>query len=56
MQAKPWKNPVKGIPPKPSTMNTEGDFEVFTDLMKKIVHKPVKAPKASSASRVPDVS
>jgi hypothetical protein len=34
-----WVDPAKQ-PPKPETMNTPGDFKVFTDLMKKIVQKP----------------
>jgi hypothetical protein len=37
MQRK-WKDPAKQ-PPKPETMNTPGDFERFTDLMRKIVQK-----------------
>jgi hypothetical protein len=42
-----WKNPAKESP-KPETMNTPGDFRVFTDVMKKIVRKP----KPSSPSPV----
>jgi hypothetical protein len=37
-----WINPAKQ-PPKPETMNTPGDFERFTDLMRKIVEKPKPA-------------
>lgn len=37
-------------------MNIKGDFGVFADLMKKVVHAPTKTPKVSSASRAPDVS
>ena len=37
-----WIDPAK-LPPKPETMNTPGDFKVFTDLMRKIVHKPKTA-------------
>jgi hypothetical protein len=37
-----WDDPAKR-PPKPETMNTPGDFGVFTDLMKKIVEKPKPA-------------
>ena len=32
-----WKNPVKGVPAKESTMNTEGDFGDFTELMRSVV-------------------
>jgi hypothetical protein len=46
---KPWVDPVKQ-PPKPETMNTLGDFERFTDLMKKIVGKPKPASRAPVAS------
>ena len=52
---KPWKNPVKGVPAKESTMNTTGDFAKFTDLMKRVVNSPIKTGKISS-SRVPDAS
>lgn len=50
-----WKNPVKGIPAKESTMNVSGDFRKFTNLMKRVVNPPVK-PKESSASHGPDAS
>jgi hypothetical protein len=33
-----WIDPAK-LPPKPETMNTPGDFKVFTDLMRKVVEK-----------------
>lgn len=46
---KPWDDPVKR-PPKPETMNTPGDFERFTDLMKKIVKKPRPASHGPAAS------
>lgn len=36
---KTWDNPAKH-PPKQETMNTPGNFEAFTDLMRKIVEKP----------------
>ena len=35
MEAK-WVDPTKQ-PPKPETMTTPGNFETFTDLMRKIV-------------------
>jgi hypothetical protein len=41
---KQWEDPAKR-PPKQGTMNTPGDFKVFTDLMRKIV--PAK-PKTTS--------
>jgi len=34
-----WKNPVKNQPPKDSTLNTRGDFQQFTDFMRRIVNK-----------------
>jgi len=37
-----WIDPAKQ-PAKPETMNTPGDFKVFTDLMRKIVEKPKPA-------------
>jgi hypothetical protein len=52
---KQWKNPVKDIPAKESTMNTKGDFGAFTDLMKRVVKTPAKTPKPSS-SRAPAAS
>ena len=53
---KSWNDPAKR-PAKDSTMNTEGDFGKFTELMRKVVHvRPSKdKPKASSSSRVPAV-
>jgi hypothetical protein len=49
---KAWQDPAK-LPPKPETMNTPGDFGVFTETMKRIIHmKPtraqVKKPRGSS--------
>jgi hypothetical protein len=44
-----WVDPAK-LPPKPETMNTPGDFERFTDLMKKIVEKPKPSSRAPVAS------
>ena len=49
---KKWIDPVKNHPAKESTLNTEGNFSEFTDLMRKIVNKP----KQPSASPVPDAS
>jgi hypothetical protein len=34
-----WKNPVKGHKAKESTLNTKGDFQQFTELMRRIVNK-----------------
>ncbi len=53
---KKWTDPVKKHPPKESTLNIKGDFGQFTETMKKIVHAPIKTPKTSSSSHVPDVS
>jgi hypothetical protein len=44
-----WEDPAKR-PPKPETMNTPGDFGVFTDLMRKIVEKPKAASPGPRAS------
>ena len=44
-----WIDPAK-LPPKAETMNTPGDFGVFTDLMKKIVEKPKAASHGPAAS------
>jgi hypothetical protein len=41
-----WTDPSKQQP-KSETMNTPGDFKVFTDLMRKVIEKP------KTASRVP---
>jgi len=40
--SKKWKDPAKQ-PPKAETMNTPGDFKVFTDLMRRVVEKPKPA-------------
>jgi hypothetical protein len=37
-----WRDPAK-LAPKQETMNTPGDFKVFTDLMRKVVEKPKSA-------------
>jgi len=46
---KPWRDPAKQ-PPKSETMNTPGDFRVFTDLMRKIVKKPKSASPGPAVS------
>jgi hypothetical protein len=48
---KPWKNPVKNVPAKDSTMTTPGDFREFTELMKRVVQKQEEKPKPVSSSR-----
>lgn len=53
---KKWVDPVKNRPAKESTLNVRGDFEQFTELMRKIVSKREEEPKAASSSRGPDVS
>ena len=56
---KPWKNPV-AHPAKQSTMQTEGDFANFAELMKRVVKvKPPREAKQisiASASPGPAVS
>jgi hypothetical protein len=42
---KKWEDPTKR-PPKPETMNTPGDFKVFTDLTSKVVAEPKTASRA----------
>jgi hypothetical protein len=51
----PWKDPVKGHPAKESTMNTEGDFGKFTELMKRVVPRKheEKSKKTVSSSPSP---
>jgi hypothetical protein len=34
---KKWADPVKSRPAKESTMNIQGDFGQFTDLMKRLI-------------------
>jgi len=46
---KPWIDPAKQ-PAKPETMNTPGNFEAFTNLMRKIVDKPKPASHGPAAS------
>ncbi|HEY4357726.1 MAG TPA: hypothetical protein VGN16_18375 [Acidobacteriaceae bacterium] len=53
---KKWTNPVKGIPAKESTLNVEGDFQEFTELMRRIVNKQEDKPKPSSSSPGPAAS
>jgi hypothetical protein len=51
MKTKTWKNPVKDVPAKESTMKTPGNFDAFTQLMKRVVEKKPK-PSVSRASAV----
>ena len=46
---KQWEDSTKR-PPRQETLNTPGDFKVFTDLMRKIVHKPKPASPGPVAS------
>ena len=46
---KKWIDPVKSHPAKESTLSTKGDFREFTELMKKIVAKPLQEKKAQSS-------
>jgi hypothetical protein len=53
---KPWRNPVKEVPPKPETLAIEGDFEKFTSDMKRLFQTPKtekQKPTSDSVSRVP---
>jgi hypothetical protein len=47
--SKKWEDPAKR-PPKPETLQTPGDFQVFTDTMRRIVEKPKTASPAPRAS------
>lgn len=52
-----WKDPVKGHKAKESTMQTEGDFAHFTELMKRVVKvRPSREAKPTSASPGPVAS
>ncbi len=53
---KKWTDPVKNKPAKESTLNVEGDFSKFTDLMRQIVNKQEEDSKPASASRAPHAS
>ena len=54
---KKWSNPVKGHPAKDSTLQTEGNFAEFIELMKKVVKiKPPREEKITSSSPGPVVS
>lgn len=46
---KKWDDPAKHAP-KTETMNTPGDFKVFTDLMRKVVEKPKPASPGRAVS------
>jgi hypothetical protein len=47
-----WKDPVKGVPAKDSTMRTEGNFAQFTEIMKRVMRlgKPTSASPGHAAS------
>ena len=52
-----WRDPVKNAPAKPETMSTEGNFDAFRDLMRRVVKvKTPRAEKPTSASRAPVAS
>lgn len=53
---KKWIDPVKDQPAKESTLDTPGDFQEFTELMRKIVNKQEKTPTSSAVSHGPVVS
>jgi hypothetical protein len=42
---KKWLDPVKGHPAKDSTLKVHGDFQQFTELMKRII-VPAKTSKS----------
>lgn len=54
-----WRNPVKGQPASPETLAIEGDFEKFTEDMKRLL-SPTKTekrkPTSASASPGPVAS
>jgi len=55
--SKRWRDPVKGHEPKESTMQTEGDFGQFAQLMKRVVKiRPPREAKPISASPGPVAS
>jgi len=53
---KKWTDPVKNQPAKESTLDTPGDFDEFTELMRRIVNKQEKTPTQPAVSRDPVVS
>lgn len=50
-----WRDPVKGKEPHESTLEVNGDFQQFADLMRRVVRKR-EEPKTVPASRVPGAS
>jgi len=46
---KNWRDPVKGHPAKESTLHVRGDFEQFTELMKRIVKVRPREAKTSAS-------
>jgi hypothetical protein len=53
---KPWRDPVKHQPPKPETLAIEGDWESFTEEMKRLFNPPQnqkKTPTSTSSSPGP---
>jgi hypothetical protein len=54
---KMWKDPVKGKAPRESTMQTEGNFGQFAELMKRVVKvRPPRAAETIPASPGPVAS
>lgn len=43
-----WRNPVKNKPPKESTLQIEGDWDKFTNQMRKIVQVKPKGTREGS--------
>jgi hypothetical protein len=46
---KKWIDPVKGKSPRKETEKVQGNFQQFTNLMKRIVNKREEQPKPSSS-------
>lgn len=53
---KKWIDPVKNQSAKESTLNTPGNFDEFTELMRRIVNKQEKTPTPPAASPGPVAS
>jgi hypothetical protein len=51
---KRWRDPVKGVPPQPETLAIKGDWEKFTNDMKRVLRedkgKPISASPGPGAS------
>jgi hypothetical protein len=54
MKKKKWHDPVKDHPPSEETLAIEGNWEKFTEDMKRILGPKEEGRKPTSASASPD--